>query len=122
MTPAECLYESVRDRLPQGMTQAEYTALLGEWTLTPLYERGDLIGAVMTRENEIHVGYVRQALCMRGHIRATLARIIDRFGSAVTSVSAGNEKGLHFCRRLGFEPMSAKDAMVYMRGVRCKYA
>ena len=119
MTPVECIYESIKDSvsLPFGA----FVLATGDWKFIPVMESGQMIGAVMKKDNELHVGFVRQGACIRDHIRRILGDVLSTYGSAVTMVRKSNERGLRFCERLGFERTHEENGVVFMKCLRCKY-
>ena len=114
------LYESVKSRL--NLSFDEFADSLKDWQIVPLMQRQELIGAVMLKRNEIHVGYLEKPKAsIILHIKQTLADIIKRFGSAITTVDSKNEKGLNFCKRWGFVTTETHGGLVYMKCERCNY-
>ena len=95
------LYESVKHRVSCDIDTFEKA--LKEWEIVPLMQEDKVIGAVMLKENEIHVGYGMKPLgSIKKHIQQTLNTIIKNYGYAVTYVDKTNQKGIKFCKRLGF--------------------
>jgi hypothetical protein len=119
MTPAECIYESVKDRLTLPLDA--FVRATGDWEFVPVMENGQMIGAVMRKGNELHVGFTRQGACIRGQIRRILGDVLAAYGSAVTMVRRSNGRGLRFCERLGFEKTHEENGVVFMKCLRCKY-
>lgn len=119
MTPVECIYQSVRDDV--SMPLDAFVQATQGWEFVPVEEGGELIGAVMRRENELHVGFVRQGACSRGHIKRILGDVLKAYGFAVTMVRASNRNGLRFCERLGFKKTREENGIVFMTCLRCKY-
>ena len=124
MTPQDyallMVYASVKHRLNVGV--AEYLEALKDWDIVPLTEGGRVIGGVLLKGNEIHVGYgVKPKASIRGHIRATLKDVVEKYGSAVTIVGANNPAGLRFCERLGFVRTNESKHGVEMRCDRSNY-
>lgn len=114
------IYSSVKDRLDMKFNQFE--SAMKDWEVTPLQEQGWIIGGVIQKENEIHVGYgLKPSSSIRGHIKATLKKIIDQYGSAITSVMEENKKGLNFCKRLGFIEFKQEKGKIYLKCDRCNY-
>jgi hypothetical protein len=125
MTPEDraliMVYESVKHRLTIGLT--EYLEAVKDWTVIPLTESGRVIGGVLLKDNEIHVGYgVKPIGCIRAYIRAILGGVIDKYGYAVTQVREENHAGLRFCERLGFVKLSAQNGTILLRCDRSNYA
>ena len=114
------IYESVRDRLVCDF--ATFASCLKDWNIVPLVQNNKVIGGVMVRGNEIHVGCSQRppASALR-YIRSTLGSILSRFDAAVTYVMESNKQGLAFCYRLGFTPVEVKNGSVYMKCIRCPY-
>ena len=124
MTPEDralvMVYESVKHRLSIGLV--EYIEALKDWTVIPLTESGRVIGGVLLKDNEIHVGYgVKPKGSIRADIRAVLGGVIDKYGCALTTVQAENLAGLRFCERLGFVKLSANDGKILLRCDRSNY-
>ena len=121
MTKAiELLYNSVKERLPVSFEQ--FSEAMKDWELVELVQKDELVGVVMIKGNELHVGYksVPKA-SIKKHINETLARLIKKFGFAVTTVQKTNERGLKFCKRLGFTVTDEKEGKIYMKCDRSKY-
>lgn len=124
MTPQDyallMVYASVKHRLKMGV--AEYIEALKEWDIVPLTESGRVIGGVLIKGNEIHVGYgVKPKASIRGYIKKILGGVIKEHGYAVTQVQAENLAGLRFCERLGFVKLSAYDGRILLRCDRSNY-
>jgi len=116
----ESIYQSVKARL--NLTLDEFAEALKGWEFIELTEQNELIGAVMIKDNELHVGYSKKPTAsIRGHIKKTLMELIEKYGSAVTSVTKENEKGLKFCKRIGFEVVGEDQSKIYMKCDRCNY-
>ena len=121
MTKAiELLYNSVKERLPISFEQ--FADAMKDWELVELMQKDELVGVVMIKGNELHVGYksVPKA-SIKKHINETLAKLIKKFGFAVTTVQKSNERGLKFCKRLGFIVTDEKEGKIYMKCDRSKY-
>lgn len=115
------IYESVKHRLSMGLV--EYIEALKDWDVVPLVSAGEVIGGVLLKGNEIHVGYgVKPKGSIRAHIRATLRQVVDKYGCALTQVKAENHAGLRFCERLGFVKLSAHNGTILLRCDRSNYA
>lgn len=114
------IYESVKSRM--AFDFGEFQRQLTAWDVVPLKQADQIIGGVLVKGNELHVGYERRptASILR-HIKATLGRLLADFGSATTVVDAANQKGLRFCLRLGFDVVERKDDKLYLKCLRCKY-
>lgn len=124
MTPQDraliMVYESVKHRLTVGLV--EYIEALKDWTVIPLTESGRVIGGVLVKDNEIHVGYgVKPIGSIRAYIRSVLGDVIDKHGFAITTVQAENLTGLRFCERLGFVKLSTNDGKILLRCDRSNY-
>ena len=124
MTPQDrallMVYESVKHRLTIGLV--EYLEAVKDWTVIPLTESGRVIGGVLVKDNEIHVGYgVKPIGSIRAYIRTVLGGVIDKHGFAITTVQAENLAGLRFCERLGFVKLSANDGKILLRCDRSNY-
>ena len=124
MTPQDramlMVYTSVKDRLTMGLV--EFLDVLKDWDVVPLTEAGRVIGGVLIKGNEVHIGYgVKPKSSIRGHLRATLKEVLDKHGYAVTIVEADHLAGLRFCERLGFVKLSTQDGIVQLRCDRSNY-
>ena len=116
----ELLYNSVKERLPISFEQ--FADAMKDWELVELMQKDELVGVVMIKGNELHVGYksVPKA-SIKKHINETLAKLIKKFGFAVTTVQKTNERGLKFCKRLGFTVTDEKEGKIYMKCNGSKY-
>ena len=114
------IYSSVKDRL--NMPFNGFEVALKDWEVIPLKEQGWIIGGVLSKENEIHVGYgLKPSSSIRGHIKDTLKKMLDQYGSVVTSVMEENKKGINFCKRLGFIEIKQEKGKIYLKCDRCNY-
>lgn len=115
------LFKSVQDRLTiDFLTFAE---ALKEWEIVPLNENNEIIGGVLIKENEVHIGYGKPPKAsILSHLKKTLHNVIDKYGFAVTSVQKSNAKGLNFCKRLGFVVLSEESDKIILRCDRSNYA
>ena len=119
-TALSMIYSSVKDRL--NMPFDGFEVALKDWEITPLKEQGLIIGGVLSKENEIHVGYgLKPSSSIRGHIKDTLKKMLDQYGSVVTSVMEENKKGINFCKRLGFIEIKQEKGKIYLKCDRCNY-
>ena len=124
MTPQDramlMVYTSVKDRLNVGLV--EFLKALEDWDVVPLTESGRVIGGVLQKGNEVHIGYgVKPKASIRGHLRATLKEVLNKHGCALTLVQAENLAGLRFCERLGFVKLSTQDGRIQLRCDRSNY-
>lgn len=101
-------YEALKPRLPLSFDD-----------FCKVFEPFEIVnvkgGAVMIRGNEVHVAVVKTAegkWLSRRLIREVLGRLIDEYGSAVTTVMADNERGQRFVERLGFERAGGKNGVI----------
>lgn len=114
------IYESVKSRLELSLD--DFIKAINDWEIIPLKHDNKVIGGVMIKGNELHVGYGSKPVAsIRSHIKATLASLINKYGSAVTVVVKENEAGLNFCKRLGFVVISEEQGKIVMKCDRCKY-
>ena len=125
MTPEDrafiMVYKSIKHRTTIGLVQ--YLEAVKDWDVIPLTESGQVIGGVLQKGNELHVGYgVKPKASTRRYIRQVLNDVIAKHGYAVTQVQAENHAGLRFCERLGFVKLSAQDGKILFRCDRSNYA
>jgi len=115
------VYESVKKRLPINFNQ--FKNALKDWEFIPLTENGEIIGAVMQKENEIHVGYGKKPKAsIKKHIKQTLNNLLEKYGEVVTSVQKDNDRGLLFCKRLNFIQIGQENDKILLKCERSKYA
>ncbi len=121
-TPAQqALYRSIQHRT--SLTMDEFLEGVCRFDLTPIEDAGEVIGAVMIDTNEIHIGMWRTPrTCQRSAIRRTLAALVARYGSARTAVKKDNQRGVAFCRRLGFKEVRRDEDGVYMECREVRHA
>jgi len=94
-----------------------------DFDIIPLTQEGRVIGGVLAKGNEIHVGYgIKPKSTIRSHIRATLENMIDKYGYVVTAVMADNKSGLRFCERLGFVKLGEENGTIKLRCDRSNYS
>lgn len=114
------VYESVKHRISMGLV--EYIEALKDWTVTPLTENGEVIGGVLSKGNEVHVGLGKKLKSSaRRYIRGCLNKTLDNYGFALTSVQAQNSGGLRFCQRLGFVQVGEANGVILLRCDRSNY-
>lgn len=115
------VYESVKHRVT--VSYEDYAAGLIGWDCLPLVERGEVIGGVIVKLNELHIGYGKRpkASSLRKHIKDILNRIIRKYGHAVTTVRKDNPSGLKFCGRLGFYQYGELGNQLLLRCDRSNY-
>ncbi len=96
------LHESLAQR--SSLPLEAFMEYLKDFDIHPVMDQDEIIGAVMTKGNEIHVGITRtpQGAHLR-ELRDILCGIIMRHGTARTAVMHDNIAGMEFCRRIGFE-------------------
>lgn len=120
MTALESIYESIKDR-----TVIDYKTFkdsLKDWEVIPLIENKQVIGGVLKKDNELHVGYgIKPSSSIRKYIKNILGKVIQEHGFAVTSVMEDNLKGIKFCKRLGFYEMNKDNGKINLKCDRCNY-
>jgi hypothetical protein len=123
MTPQEraliMVYESVKHRFTKGFEV--FAEALKDWDVIPLTECGKIIGGVLVKGNELHVGCAQRPRSSPIKYVRLLKSIIDKYGYAVTSVQADNSIGLRFCLRLGFVKLSEANGMIQLRCDRSNF-
>lgn len=115
------VYQSVNKRI--GCSFEQFAEALKDWNFIPLSENNEVIGAVMQKNNELHIGYGKQAKSsILRHIRQPLRDAIKNYGFAETSVMEDNQRGLKFCKRLNFVEIGRDSGRILLRCHRSKYA
>jgi hypothetical protein len=113
------LYESIKDRAPFSLD--EFNKCLEDWKVLPLQSNDEIIGAVIQKDNELHIGYGKKSKAsIRGHLRI-LSKVIQDYGFCVTSVLKNNPQGLNFCKRLGFFEIAEESDKILLRCDRSRY-
>ena len=114
------LFKSVQDRLTIDFLT--FADALKEWEVVPLSQNSEIIGGVLIKENELHIGYGKQPKgSILPHLKKTLQKVLQKYGFAVTSVEKSNIKGLNFCKRLGFVELSRDNVKILLRCDRSNY-
>ena len=104
------------------MSFDDFCVAMNSWDVTPLKENNAVIGGVLAKENEVHIGYgIKPTSSIRGHLRATLKKVLEKYGNAITSVMAENKAGISFCKRLGFIEIKQENGKIYLKCDRCIY-
>ena len=119
MTPQQCLYESVKDRIPYSFE--EFEKRIKGWQLYPVYEGEELIGCAARYSSEVHLGLIKHNKFIRKVLREVLGTVLREHGHAFTLVDSNNEKGIRFCERLGFEVQRVIDGVILMKCIRSRY-
>lgn len=114
------IYLSIKDKL--NITEEQYAEIMKDWEFVELTQNNEVVGAVIIKGNELHVGYSKKpTFSIRKHIKETLKKLIDINGCAVTTVMKSNKNGLKFCKRLGFEIEKEDQDKFYLKCDRCNY-
>jgi hypothetical protein len=114
------IYESIKHRV--NFEFDVYENAVKDWDILPLLENNVVIGGVLIKDNEIHVGYgVKPKSTIIYHIKSTLNEIISKYGYAITSVMDENKAGLIFCNRLGFYKTGEENGTIKLRCDRSNY-
>lgn len=113
------VYDSIAERVP-----ASFEAFLiasEDHAVMPIIDDGEIIGAALVHGNGIHVGVKRRPKhAHRGEFRAILGNLL-RAGPVQSSVLIGNELGIEFCKRLGFEETHRDSVSVHLECRESRY-
>ena len=108
------IYRSIKDRVQ--LSFMEFAQLLKDWEAIPLTQNGRLIGGVIVKGNELHVGYAEKpAGSIRKNIKEVMKPLFTKYGFVVTTVSKDNINGLNFCKRLGFVETSQDSDKILLK-------
>lgn len=114
------IYESIKHRV--NFEFDVYENAVKDWNVLPLLENNVVIGGVLIKDNEIHVGYgVKPKGTILPYIKSILNKTIDKYGYVTTSVMEENEAGLKFCKRLGFTKIGKENDTIKLRCDRSNY-
>lgn len=114
------IYASVKHRLTVGVVA--FIEALKDWDVVPLSENGEVIGGVLLKRNELHVGCGKKPRgSTKQYINQTLNVVIKQYGHAITTVQAENKIGLRFCERLGFVKVGEENGTIRLRCDRSNY-
>jgi len=114
------LYQSVQDRV--ALSEGEFAGAFSDWEVYPLKREGRVVGAFVSREGEVHVGFAdKPKASILPQIRAHFLPLLERHGALTTRVLDSNKRGLLFCERIGFQEISRMNGLVFMRCERCNY-
>ena len=97
---ARKIYASVADRLT--CSYDEFADLIHDWIIIPIYQQRSVIGGIMVKGNELHIGSERPSYGARTYLKV-IQDTLDQYGTAVTSIMKTNLPGIKFCERLGFQ-------------------
>lgn len=113
-------YRSVANRA--ATTEEVFIQALQDWDVTAVYDGKEVIGSILAKENELHIGVYRKPKASIGrYIRAAMREAIDKYGFAITTVQPQNSDGLRFCERLGFIQIGEKGGNILLRCDRSNY-
>jgi hypothetical protein len=114
------IYESIKNRV--NFEFDVYENAVKDWDVLPLVENNKVIGGVLIKDNEIHVGYgVKPKSTILPYIKSILNETINKYGHVTTSVMEENETGLRFCKRLGFTRIGEENGTIKLRCDRSNY-
>lgn len=114
------LFEASKDRLHCSFH--EFCIALHDWDAHPIMRGDQIIGALISKGNEVHLGYsVLPKGSIRKDVREVFVPLLRKCGWFVTTVCEDNERGLRFCGRIGFEETKRENGIVYMRCERLNY-
>jgi hypothetical protein len=114
------VYESIKHRV--NFEFDVYENAVKDWDVLPLVENNIVIGGVLIKDNEIHVGYgVKPKSTILPYIKSILNETINKYGHVTTSVMEENEVGLRFCKRLGFTRIGEENGTIKLRCDRSNY-
>lgn len=124
MTPQDrallMVYTSVKHRVRVGVDA--FFEAVRDYDVIPLTESGEVIGGVLMKGNEAHIGYGKKPRAsIRPHLRATLGELLKKYGYVLTTVQSENIVGLRFCERLGFVKLGEEDGKIVLRCDRSSY-
>lgn len=107
--------EVLRASVNMPMSPEEWEVQLQDWEVFPVRKQGRLVGAIITRAQEIHCGGIEAGWLTRGPIRKTLGKILDTYGFALTAVRIENARGRDFVSRLGFRFTHMHEGVCFYR-------
>lgn len=114
------VYKSIKGRAPFDLQS--FVEMLRTWDVIPLLEDGQVIGGVLSKGNELHVGYgEKPKASIRRYVKEILNQTIDKYGFAITTVQPQNSAGLRFCERLGFVKVGENHGAYMLRCDRSNY-
>ena len=120
MYELDVLYDSLKNRIT--IERDTFKQIFSTWNVTGLYEQDVLIGCVVQKNHEVHIGYKQKpTVSIRKHLKNTLKKVLNDYGFATTSVMKNNMNGLNFCKRLGFYEISQDESKINLKCDRCKY-
>lgn len=118
MDAVQAIYESVKERT--DMSLEAFSEAIKGWEIIPIKYHNEVIGGIMLKDNEIHVGSKTPEFSTRSYMHL-LNRLLRQYGEVVTSVMKDNLKGLEFCKRLGFVVDREEQGKIYLKMNECKY-
>ena len=114
------VYESIKHRT--SLSANEYINAVLNWSVFPLIENSEVIGGVLIKDNEIHVGYGKAPKSsIKRYIKLILIFMIEKYGFVVTKVQNENKKGLVLCKRLGLFVANEFNGIIELRCNRSNY-
>ena len=115
----EAVFNSIASRT--GLSLEAFEEAASAYSAIPIHDGDELIGGVMVKGAEVHVGVIRTPRgAKRGMFRKVLNDIVEKHGYVTTLVLIDNHAGIKFCTRLGFVEVARNDfAIVYRREKPC---
>lgn len=115
------VWHSIGDRV--SVSLEHYHAATRDWVVVPIRSGEEIVGGVLIRHHEMHLGVTRTPdRSSRAIVRQVLEKALLAYGSVVTIGYRSNPQGLEFCKRLGFEVMWEDEETIQLRCTRCPYA
>lgn len=99
----DILHAHVSKHLP--ISRDGYEFAVRDWTIEPVKYDGQIIGAILFKDNEIHMAVKPDASkhwVRRSMFRDFIASRIEQYGHLVSSVSKNNSVAIRAVERLGF--------------------
>ena len=95
------------------------------WDFAAIHRAGQFVGFVCTKHDEIHcfrLDAFKGAWMTRQKIAQHIQPLIDRHGSAITTVRPDNDQGHAFVQRLGFVRCGERNGQTLYDIKRLKHA
>jgi hypothetical protein len=93
---------------------SSYYNFVTGWKIYPVEHHQQIVGAVFTKGNEIHVS-VNGPWFPRKYVKEVLYPLIEQYDEVVTSVDNYNTSGLYWVKKLGFKETEKLDYKIKMK-------
>ena len=114
MTPMRAMYESTPEEHRGGITWEQFVLLFNDYEFDPIMDGDEVVGAVMSKGSEVHVGTLRTPHGARGVMRRVIKRVIHKHGEIKAVVPIRCAEYAERLKRFGFTESGRDDKIIHL--------